>query len=79
MTKNEQELFNTIEGEGMEIIEVSDLGLTLENTPVTHAIAMENWKTRELTNGHPADHNALYWDNTCEGFDEVCEQIVKHF
>lgn len=84
----EKELFETMESDGLEIIQIDDLGLELENTPVTHAIAMEHWKTHEpsvmFTNGNPADKNAIYWDNSMDkdgkhDFENACEYIVKHF
>ena len=87
MGKHEQELFNLMEDEGLEVINVSDLGVELEGETVTHAIAMENWKTKEksvqLTHGEPSDHDALYWDATGkwenDEFEHACEQIVKDF
>lgn len=87
MNKGEQELYNLMEDEGFEVANVSDLGIELENTPVTHAIVMEHWKTKKpcvmLTNGEPSDKDALYWDSTGnwqnDEFDKACAKIAELF
>lgn len=87
MGVNEKELFALMEGEGLEVVNVSDLGITLEGEPVTHAIAMEHWETKEqsvqLTHGEPSEHDTLYWDATGnwanDEFDKACGEIVENF
>jgi hypothetical protein len=91
MLKGEQELFNLMQDEGLEVINVSDMGITLENEPVTHAIAMEHWQTGKpsvmLTSGEPEGKNTLYWDGSKyekqgisgSDFELACEKIVELF
>jgi len=87
MGTNEKELFDLMEDEGLEVINVSDIGVTLEGEQVTHAIAMEHWQTKEkcvqLTHGEPSSHDALYWDAKGnwqnDEFDKACGEIVKNF
>jgi hypothetical protein len=87
MKQNEKALFDLMEDEGFEIINISDFGLMLENTPVTHAIAMQDFKTKQpcvmLTNGEPSDKHAIYWGASGnwenDEFEKTCGQIVELF
>lgn len=84
----ENELFQMMLENGFEIINIEDLGVELEATPVTHAILMEHWQTHEpcvsLTHGEPAAKYALYWDNSMDkngkhDFENACKMIVELF
>ena len=91
MLQGEKALYDLMQSEGLERIHVEDLGLELENEPVTHAIAMEHWSTRKpcvmLTSGDPEDKDTLYWDGakyeslniSGSEFEKVCEKIVELF
>lgn len=87
MGTNEKELYELMEDEGMEIINISDLGIKLEGEKVTHAIAITDWRTKEksvqLTHENPNSRKALYWSSKGNWqnneFDMACEEIVKGF
>ena len=91
MLAGEKALFDMMQENGLEVIEVRDFGLKYQDMPVTHAIAMEHWKTHRpcvmLTNGNPADKDALYLDSsvqdkmglTTSEFELLCNKIVELF
>lgn len=91
MLPGERALFDMMEEMGLDVIEVRDFGLVYQDMPITHAIAMEHWKTHKpcvmLTSGNPADGDALYVHSevqdimgiTNSEFESVCNKIVELF
>ena len=91
MLQGEQELYDLMKEQGLDVINVSDFGLELENEPVTHAIIMEQYLSGKpcvnLTSGEPSDEDTLYWDGkryedlgiSGSAFENVCEKIVELF
>lgn len=91
MLAGEKALFDMMQENGLGVIKVTDFGLEYQGLPITHAIAMEHWKTHRpcvmLTSGNPANNDALYIDSsvqdkmglTTSEFELLCNKIVELF
>lgn len=81
--KYSEQLADAMQSYGDEIIYVAPLNIAIEGEKITHAICMEDWKTKEtcvkLTVGHPSDPDALYISDGANGFEDACKQILENY
>jgi len=84
MKENVKNLISTMENNGEEVISVSNLKLTLQGEPVTHAILIDRTpKDLALTSGDPSGKRTLYWyastQEDSDNFDRIIDQINDNY